>query len=350
MNSADPKSVVNISGEPPKTGEAREVAPGVLWLRMPLPFSLKHINLWAARDGDGWAVFDTGVQNSETGAAWRALCGKLGALEERRITRVFATHMHPDHVGMAGWLTRKFGGQLWMSRSDYLTCRVLVADTGREVPADGINFYRAAGWNDDVIEEYRTRFGGFGKLVYALPDTYRRLHDGELLRIGKHEWKVILCSGHSPEHACFYCAELKLFLSGDQVLARISPNVSVFPTEPDADPLGDFLASIDRLLREVPNEVLVLAAHNDPFYGLHARLRHLLRHHQGRLERLRNALSTPKRAMDLFGDLFGRPVGSDFDLLSMATGESIAHLNHLLHRGEITKEIGEDGIAWYSRR
>ncbi|MEO7939144.1 MAG: MBL fold metallo-hydrolase [Burkholderiaceae bacterium] len=333
-------------GDAPQVGTAREIVPGFLWLRMPLPFALNHINLWAARDGDGWAAFDTGVQTCETAAAWHQLCGAGGALAQG-LTRLFVTHMHPDHAGMAGWLTRKFDCQLSMTRLEYLTCRVLAADTGREAPDDGVIFYRAAGWGEEGIETYRARFGGFGKFMHALPDSYRRLRDGELLRIGGNEWRVVIGSGHSPEHACFYSEALKLLISGDQVLPRISSNVSVFPTEPDADPMGDWLASIDKLRREVPDDVLVLPSHNEPFRGLHARLDYLERSQHQALDRLRLALVEPKRAVDVFAELFGRPIGSESNLLGMATGESVAHLNYLRHRGRAVKTVDGDGVTWY---
>jgi glyoxylase-like metal-dependent hydrolase (beta-lactamase superfamily II) len=258
--------------------------------------------------------------------------------------------MHPDHMGMAGWLTRKFECRLWITRLEYLMCRVLVADTGREAPEDAISFYRRAGWDDDAIENYRARFGGFGKLVHAIPDSYRRLFDDERILIGGHEWRVVVGHGHSPEHACFHCPELKLFVSGDQVLPRISSNVSVFPTEPDADPLGDWLSSLDKLRREVPDDVLVLPSHNEPFRGLHARLDNLARSQNGALERLRGALSVPRRAVDVFGELFSRPIGSEPNLLGMATGESLAHLNYLVHRQEVGVSTDAHGVAWYCRR
>ncbi len=325
-------------------GQAVEVAPGVLWLRMPLGFSLKFINVWALQDGAGWTVVDTGIQTRETADAWRAAFA--GALQGRPVTRVICTHMHPDHVGMAGWIVRKFSARLWMTRLEYITCRMLAADTGREAPEDGVRFYRAAGWSEDALETYKARFGGFGKGLYPLPDSYRRLNDGEEINIGGRTWRVVVGCGHSPEHACLYCPELKLLISGDQVLPKISSNVSLFPTEPDADPLTDWLRSLAKVKAETPDDVLVLPAHNDPFRGLHARLDHLIRGHEKSLLRLEKLLGqSPRRAVDVFGALFARPIGPD--LLGMATGESLAHLNCLLGRGRATRETDADGVVWW---
>lgn len=340
-------------GEPPAPEQVREIAPGVLWLRMPMPFRLNHINLWALRDAapdgsSGWAVVDTGLHTPESARAWDALLAAGGPLGGLPVTRVLVTHMHPDHVGMAGWLTRRFGCKLWMSREEYLNCRVLAADTGRQPPDDAIDFYRAAGWRASDLDDYRSRFGGFGKMIHTLPDSYRRLRDGDELRIGAHSWQVVVGTGHSPEHACLYCPELRLMISGDQVLPAISSNVSVFPTEPDADPLTDWLQSIDKIRRQVPDEVLVLPAHNEPFRGLHARLDHLAAGHARGLDRLRETLREPKRAVDVFGALFARPItGDDPHLLQLATGESLAHLNHLVGRGEAGMTAAADGVRRY---
>lgn len=326
------------------SGQAVDVAPGVKWLRMPLGGSLEFINVWAIADGEGWAVVDTGLQTRETAQAWRTAFKE--GLEGKPITRVIVTHLHPDHIGLAGWMTRKFQCRLWMTRLEYMQCRMLIADTGREAPEDGLNFYKAAGWDEDAIENYRTRFGGFGKAIYQLPDSYRRLSDGEEFDIGGHTWRVVTGNGHSPDHACLYCPELKLLISGDQVLPRISSNVSVFPTEPDADPLDDWMTSCAKVKAAVPDEVLVLPAHNDPFHGLHARLDHLINGHERSLWRLEKLLSTePKRAIDVFGALFARSIGPE--LLGMATGEGLAHINCLIERGKAVAEPDADGVIWY---
>ncbi len=342
-------------GDAPQPGEAREIAPGVMWIRMAMPFALDHINLWAIRDGDardpgaGWAIVDTGLQTLDTVTAWRSLLASTGALAGSRVTRVLVTHMHPDHIGMAGWMTRRFDCRLWMTRLEYLNCRVLAADTGREAPEDGVRFYRRAGWTDDDLENYRARFGGFGKMIHQLPDSYQRIQDGQRLQIGAHAWRVVVGNGHSPEHACFHCSDLGLLISGDQVLPKISSNVSVFPTEPEADPLGDWMASIEKIRRDVSDDVLVLPAHNEPFRGLHARLDRLTTGHVRSLDRLREALAEPKRAVDVFGTLFARSITSEPQLLGLATGEALAHFNHLVQRGEAAAEVRPDGVAWYRR-
>jgi glyoxylase-like metal-dependent hydrolase (beta-lactamase superfamily II) len=321
-----------------------EVAPGVHWLRMPLPMALNHINLWALEDGDGWTLVDTGMNLPPITTAWQDVIS--GLMGRRAAKRVICTHMHPDHLGMAGWLTRRFDCQLWITRLEYLTCRMLVADTGREAPPDGIRFYQAAGWDKEDIDLYKARFGGFGKLFYALPDSFRRVLAGEELLIGGRVWRAVIGRGHSPEHLCLYCPELRLLISGDQVLPRISSNVSVFPTEPEADPLSEWLESLAAIRASVPDDVLVLPAHNEPFHGLHARLGQLIEGHEEKLSRLTQALAKSMTAMGTFEFLFRRPVHGE--VLQMATGESIAHLNCLIRRGKAVRRSDESGVAWYA--
>lgn len=331
----------------PEVGDTMEIASGLYWVRMPLPFSLKWINLWLIDDGEkGWTIVDTGMPMPDTKAAWRKIFDeKLGG---RPVWRIIVTHMHPDHIGNAGWLSRKFpGSELWISRLEYVSCRMLVADTGREAPEAGTSFYKAAGWNEEQLQQYRDRFGGFGRGVSQLPDAYRRLKDGDEFEMGGQTWQVVSGNGHSPEHSCLYCRSLNIVISGDQLLPRISSNVSVHPTEPDANPLDDWLVSCQKLKSVLAEDVLVLPAHNEPFRGAHKRLDHLIDGHHTALKRLKGRLEeAPRRVVDVFASIFGRKIGDD--LVSMATGEAIAHLNYLLETGEARRARDENGVDWYS--
>ena len=328
----------------PDVGSTMEVAPGVYWVRMPLPFSLQWINLWLIDDGDSWSIVDTGMPLPETKEAWRKIFAEK--LDGKPVTRVFVTHMHPDHIGNAGWLSRKWpDSKLYISRLEYLTCRTLVADTGRDAPQAGVDFYRRAGWSDAQIDTYTAKFGGFGRGVSRLPDAFERIKDGDEFQMAGETWRVVSGNGHSPEHSCLFCPALNVVISGDQLLPRISSNVSVFPTEPNSDPLTDWLESCQKLIDELPEDVLVLPAHNEPFKGAHVRLQALIDGHEKSLSRLLKRLSEPKRAIDVFTALFGRPI--DDEVISMATGESIAHLNCLIARGLADSELSEDGSLKY---
>jgi len=323
---------------PPRAGEALGVAAGVLWMRLPLPMALDHVNVWALEDGDGWTVVDTGLRTPATIEAWEAaLAGPLGG---RPVKRVICTHMHPDHIGLAGWLCERFDAPLLMSRLEYVTGRMLIADAG-PAPESGADFYRRAGWSDDQIEHWRKGYGRFGSAVAPLPPSYMRLSDGDSVEIDGHGWRVVVGSGHSPEHVCLWRESDGVFLAGDQILPRISSNISVWPTEPDADPMADWLDSIARLRDLLPADLLVLPSHGEPFRGVHARLDALARGHDTSFRRLERRLRTGARVVDVFPTLFARPVGDG--LLGMATGEALAHLNHLHRRRRVERRLGDDG-------
>lgn len=329
---------------PPAPGDAIEVAPGVLWMRLAMPMALDHINVYAVCDGGGWTLVDTGLNLPATRAEWEALLA--GPLEGRPATRVICTHMHPDHIGLAGWLCERFRAPLAMTRLEYVMARMLLADTGRPAPESGAVFYRAAGWSGEQLESYRRDFGQFGRAVAPMPAGYVRMREGDRLTIGGADWRVVVGEGHSPEHACLWREADGVVLGGDQILPKISSNVSVWPTEPDADPLGDWLASLERMKTVFPDDVLVLPSHGEPFRGAQARLDALLRGHRTALRRLERALRSPKRAVDVFPALFARPVGDG--VRGMATGESLAHLNYLLRQGRVERVRDADGVDWWS--
>lgn len=327
----------------PAIGESIEILPGIRWLRMPLPFMLGHINLWLLSDFDHWTVVDTGLNTSTTRELWAVVLA--GQLNSAPLSRILVTHLHPDHSGCAGWLSETCHAPLWMSREEYLLCRVLVADTGKPVPAEGTRFYSAAGFAESAIERYQMAFGSFGKVVSELPQSYHRLTDGMRLTIGDYTWKIVIGRGHSVEHACLYCEELNVLISGDQILPTISSNVSVFPTEPDADPLALWLDSLAMLKDTLPADVLVLPAHGKPFRGAHMRLDQLIEEHREGLDKLRQACAVPMRAIDTFPLLFRSEITPSN--LIMATGEAIAHLNFLQQRGVINSWLDKQQVRWY---
>ncbi len=332
------RPVYPFGDDKPDVGDLMEVARGIYWLRMPLPFSLAWINLWLIDEGDGWTLVDTGMPTEEGKAAWRTILDEK--MDGRPLKRIIVTHMHPDHVGNAGWLHRKTGAELWISRLEYVTCRMLCADTGRDAPQAAIEFYTRAGWPDEALQAYRDRFGRFGMGVSTMPDSFHRLSHGDRFQMGGEDWQVITGNGHSPEHSCLFCPSLNVLISGDQLLPRISSNVSVHPTEPEADPLTDWIDSCARLKQAVPADVLVLPAHNEPFTGAHDRLQGLIDGHEKALTRLKKRLGEePRRVVDTFPAIFGRKIGDD--LIGLATGEALAHLNCLMGRGEIVRERGE---------
>jgi len=329
----------------PGMGELLQICEGVFWLRMPLPIMLGHINLWLLRDGESWVIVDTGMSDANTRQLWMELFAEQ--LQGLPVSRVLVTHLHPDHVGLAGWLCQHWGVPLWMSRTEYLLCRNLVSDTGRGAPEAGVDFYRRAGFDAESLADYRERFGGFGSVVSALPDAFIRLTDGMHLSIGGETWEVVIGRGHSPEHACLFCPARNLIISGDQILPTISSNVSVWPTEPNADPLADWLESCGNLKRCLPADVLVLPSHGKVFRGAPERLQALIDEHEDCLAKALELCVTPRSIVELFPALFKSAINRRN--LIMATGESAAHVNCLLGRGQLELLEQRDGVDYYRR-
>lgn len=328
----------------PGPGQVLRIAEGVFWLRMPLPFALDHINLWLLEDGDGWTIVDTGLASDACKANWEQVF--QNHLAGRPVTRVLVTHFHPDHVGLAGWLTQRWQAPLWMPRSEWLFARLLSLDTSDEMMRRQIAFYRGAGCSEDYLATVRARGPSYAGRVTPIPVGHRSLRDGDQLAIGGRDWQVIVGRGHSPEHACLYCPDLKLLISGDQVLPKISPNVGVHMSEPEADPLNDFMASLDRLAA-LPADTHVLPSHNAPFHGLHGRLDELRQHHEDRLDDLLAVLDRPRTAMEVCPTLFRRPL--DHHQTGFAIAEALAHLHHLRGRGLIEGTRDAEGRHRYAR-
>ena len=324
----------------PQPGDLHEVADGVFWLRMPMPFSLNHINLWILDAGDHWQLVDTSIPASSCKDVWRGVLQRLQA--EKPVGRLICTHYHPDHLGLAGWLCKKTGADFVMTRTEYLTARMLLSDQRDEPPEQAVRFYEQAGYPAHLLEKMRADgWGRFARAIYPLPDSFTRIADGDVLTIGRRRWRIVTGSGHTPEHACLVDDDGGVMIAGDQVLPRITSNVSVHPTEPLADPLGDWLASIEKL-RALPDDLLVLPAHGFPFRGLHERLDQLEEDHLTKLKMLERFLGEPRTATQTFDVLFGRTI--EDNEFGMATGEAIAHLRWLEARGKARRQE-EDGAA-----
>jgi glyoxylase-like metal-dependent hydrolase (beta-lactamase superfamily II) len=311
---------------------------------MPLPFALDHINLWMLEDGDGWTLVDTGINNDDTRDLWeKVFAERLGG---RPVTRLIVTHFHPDHAGLAGWLTKRWGVELWMTRTDWLFARMMKAEGDVDTVRVNVEFYRRAGCGEDFLGHIRRQGSSYSNRVTTLPRSFRRLREGDVVPVGRYKWRVVMGYGHAPEHACLYCDDEKLMIAGDMVLPRISPNVSVWPNEPDANPLADFLASI-RCLAELPADSKVLPSHGQPFIGLRDRIADLATHHDERLEFLAGLMDRPKTAMELASGLFDRAL--DKHQTMFAVGETLSHLQYLRHQGRAERLNGSEDIWRYRR-
>jgi glyoxylase-like metal-dependent hydrolase (beta-lactamase superfamily II) len=333
---------------PPVAGDTFEVAPGVRWLRMPLPFALNHINLWLLEDGDGWAIVDTGFALDAVKECWETILARLA--EENspsgRITRILVTHFHPDHLGLASWLQDKTSAPIYMTQGEYLSAHAVWHEIGGHGNQPMLCHFRTHGLDAERCAALAARDGAYKRGVPSLPTNYRRLFEHDVLTIGAHRWQVRVGFGHSPEHAALYCASLGVLISGDMLLPRISTNISVFAVTPKADSLMDYLDSLDRY-RDLPADTLVLPSHGLPFYGMHDRIDAQHAHHAERLQVLEEACATPRSAADLLPTLFERELDTHQTMFAM--GEAIAHLNRLEHAGRLVQMQGADGIIRYKK-
>ncbi len=327
--------------EPPEAGRAIEVAPGVLWMRLPLPMALDHVNIFALDEGDSWTIVDTGFDSRKGRALWADLLA--GPLAGKPVGRVVVTHYHPDHIGLAGWFQAQ-GAELLTTRTSWLYARMLVLDEQAAPLPEQVAFWRGAGMPADILAgRLAERPFNFADVVTPLPLGYTRLQQGQEVTLGGRRWVVRTGDGHAPEHATFWSLDDNLVLGGDQLLPSISANIGVYPTEPDADPLAEWLASCASFEPFAQDDQLILPGHKLPFTGLPLRLRQMAENHHGALDRLRAHLVTPHTAAQCFLPVFKRDITGP--AYGLALVEAVAHLNHLLHRGEVCRTMGADG-AW----
>lgn len=348
MNDATPAAQLSYAPDyvfpPLGFGETLTVAPGVAWVRMPLPFALDHINLWLLEDGDGWTVVDTGFKHEPIRAHWREVIERLCG--GRPLRRMIVTHFHPDHLGLAGWFQEEFGADLWMSYPDWMQAHLAWTQELTHSLDDRMTFFVDNGFDEEKAERLRAERRDMGRITTPVPRTVNRLWDGRVVRVGGRDWRVITGAGHSPEHSALFCEELDVLISGDQVLPKITTNVSVWFNEPDGDPLRQYLESLDKF-RPLPADVLVLPSHNRPFRGLHARLDYLRAHHEDRLAAALARCDEPRTAVEVIPALFEREL--DDHQFMFAMGEALAHLNHLVGDGRLAKARGHDGLVRFGQ-
>ncbi|CAJ50977.1 MBL fold metallo-hydrolase [Bordetella avium] len=332
----------------PEPGQVQEVAPGVKWLRMPLPFALDHINLWLLRDEidgrQGWTLVDCGISRDEVRTLWEQIFER--ELDGLPVLRVMVTHMHPDHIGLADWLCQRWQAPLWISMTDFMTASYW-SSRGGNSGAGGqgavAHFARHGLIDPDAQAQIRERAGYYANLVPRVPGQFRRIMDGDLIRIGGRDWRAIVGYGHAPEHMSFYCADPALLISGDMVLPRISTNVSVFDHEPEANPLPLYLRSL-QAYAGLPADTLVLPSHGRPFLGLHERIAQQRQHHAERLAEVLQACAQAEcSATDIVPVLFHRKL--DLHQLTFALGEALAHLHALYFEGKLRRISGADGMV-----
>lgn len=332
---------------PPAEGEAIEVAEGVLWMRLPLPMKLDHVNVYALDDGDSWTIVDTGFASKRGKALWARLMD--GPLAGKPISRVVVTHHHPDHIGLAGWLQAEHGAELLTTRTAWLMARMLTLDEQPVPTPETLAFYRSAGMGPEIYaQRERERPFNFADVVAPLPLGYTRLCQGDSLTMGGRTWDVHIGNGHAPEHATFWSRDDGLVLAGDQILPSISPNIGIYPTEPMADPIADWLEACERLATLAQPDHMVLGGHKLPFTGLPMRMRQLIDNHHGALKRLLEFIDTPKSAGECFSPLFKRQIGpAEYGL---ALVEAVAHLSHLYQSGLATRIRRADDAWVYQRK
>jgi glyoxylase-like metal-dependent hydrolase (beta-lactamase superfamily II) len=329
--------------EIPAPGTTLQVAPGIHWLSMPLPFQLDHINLWLMEDeGGGWTIVDTGIGNPPTRELWERVLG------EKHVKRVIVTHYHPDHAGNAAWLCERFGAELWMTQGEYLTAHAVRTSTAGYTADAVLAVFRRNGLDEKRAAAMAGGRNRYAALVPAFPFSYRRIIEGDEVPVGKHAWRAIIGHGHAPEHLSLFSQGANVLIAVDMLLSTISTNVSVWSIDPEGDPLRLFLYSVAGY-RKLPEDVLVLPSHGKPFRGAHRRVAALEKHHEDRLQELTESLrSGPKSACDLLQVLFRRPLDTHQTFFAM--GEAIAHLHYLYYAGRAKRQVDADGIMRYATR
>lgn len=329
----------------PKINVLQEIAPRVYWLRLTMPFKLDHINLWLIEEDSCWTLIDTGPNTATSRASWLEIFSNQ--LKGKPIGQIICTHAHPDHIGLAGWIGEQQSAQLLMSKGEFEFYHQLFTDNEHTSLAQVKQFYQSAGASDKQVKNYLKHIQAFGKIIYPMPSIYQKLQNNDRITLGNYHWQIHIGKGHSPEHICLFCDELSMFISGDQLLPTISPNISVWPTDPDANPMSDFLLSCHALNKIINNSTLVLPSHGLPFHGGVNRLNTLVEDAEKNINNLYEFCQQPRRVSDVFPILFNAEINESNVML--AYGEALANLNYLCAQGKIIVTSDERNINYYQQ-
>lgn len=327
----------------PEIAQRVELLPGLFWARLPLPFELNHINVWLLEEEDGWALIDTGLHSPPVYEAWRTLYGTL--LDDRRLKRIFVTHMHPDHIGLAEHLRATFNAEVYMTAATQDRGRLLWQGMDAESDSGIQEFCRSHGI--DRVDDYAAFITGreYRRMISGIPEEAVLITDDSELRIGARAWTPIITGGHAPGHMSLYCEEENLLVSGDQILPTITCNISVFASNYPEDALDVYLNSLRRF-EELPRDTLVLPSHGRVFTGLHERIDSIRAHHRETLERVLSLCEQPLCLGEVAPKLFRRKLeGANY---SLAMGEAMAHIVYLVNRDEL-KMHEDEGICYFVR-
>ncbi len=318
------------------TGAAEEVAQEVYRIELPLPWELETVNVYAIRLEDGYALLDTGVGTQECFEALGASLEGLG-IAWSDIRLVLITHTHPDHSGLAARVLDATGAKLWMHAAEREQLRIY-ADAGRHEQWQA-GALELAGVPEPLRQRMRKVFEGM-RVSFARLEPERELRGGETIPARMGQLETVWTPGHSPGHVCLYQRESGVLFSGDQVLERITPNVS---WQPDHDALGSYLGSL-RMLEGL--EVRrVLPSHGPPFAGHRERVGETLRHHEERCRQIRGHIAQAEMtAHEVAAKLWTRKMGALNHYF--AAMESLAHLDHMERRGQVRSRQDGGALVW----
>ena len=329
----------------PADGQTLKVAPNIYWLRMPLPIALNHINLWLLEGDEGWTIVDSGMATEESKTVWKNIFTNV--FKTKPLEKIVITHMHLDHSGLAGWLTNEWDIEPYFTKKEFNETLKISKGMNPEQQKITLDYYKKCGYDEESQQHFIERIGYRKTLVTNLKSNFQELKDQQTPQLSDGIWKIILAEGHSPAHACLYSEQKNVFICGDVLLPRITPNVSVNPAHPDSNPLRDWLESLEKIKQSIPHDVLVLPSHGYPYQGAHRRIEAIVNNHHEKLDRIYQYIDEPKSVTELFPILFDSKINQH--TLVLAVGETMSHLNYLVAENRLKKSIDEKGLYLFSR-